>query len=122
MIDENVMTAMEIVALELGNAQSKYPEFPAGSSAGLDIITKQVVDLMRMVNTRKADIKQIEEAAHVAVAAIRFIHGKLEHKHKSYCAECVSFDITDGNGYCRDRKQSIPFGSKACPILFRKRK
>lgn len=72
------VTALEIVAVELGKAKGKHPEFPNIPAEGLAIITEEVGELAEAINDKENKIRQVEEAAHVAVTAIRFIEGKLK--------------------------------------------
>ena len=69
-------TALEIVAIELGKAKGKHRVFPSGVSA-LSIITEELGELAAALNDGERDERLAEEAAHVAVTAIRFIEGIL---------------------------------------------
>jgi NTP pyrophosphatase (non-canonical NTP hydrolase) len=71
-------TALEIVAIELGFAKSKHPEFPDLPAEALAIITEEVGELAEAINDDEKKMRQIEEAAHIAVTAIRFIEGRLK--------------------------------------------
>ena len=70
-------TALEIVAIELGKAKGKHPYFPGGAE-GLSIITEELGELAAALNDGESKERQIEEAAHVAVTAIRFIERNLK--------------------------------------------
>ena len=71
------ITALEIVALELGKAKGKHPYFPDGAE-GLSIITEELGELAAALNDGESKERIIEEAAHVAVTAIRFIEEELK--------------------------------------------
>ena len=68
-------TALEIVALELEKAKSKHPKFPYRYADRLSIIMEEVGELAAAINDGENKKRLIEEAAHVAVTAIRFIEG-----------------------------------------------
>lgn len=70
--------AIEIVARELGRAKAKHPEFPQWNSARLSIIAEELGELAAAINDGECKDRQIEEAAHVAVTAIRFIEERLK--------------------------------------------
>ena len=76
-ISDTEKTVWEIVAIELGKAKGKHPEFPY-SADGLSIITEELGELAATINDGESKERQIEEAAHVAVTAIRFIDEKLK--------------------------------------------
>lgn len=72
--------ALEIVAIELGKAKGKHPEFPDSPAGAGMIVAEEKAELdcafdhfCKAVNDQKAKENLIEEAAHVAVTAIRFI-------------------------------------------------
>ena len=76
--------ALEIVAIELGKAKSKHPVFPENAEGGGMIIAEEYAELTEAVraffqgiNDRRTKYNLIEEAAHVAVTAIRFIEKML---------------------------------------------
>ena len=71
-------TAFEIVALELGKAKGKHAIFPDGNADGLCIISEELGELAQAINDMETKDRQIEEAAHVAVTAIRFIEERLK--------------------------------------------
>jgi NTP pyrophosphatase (non-canonical NTP hydrolase) len=71
-------TALEIVALELGKAKGKHAIFPEGNADGLCIITEELGELAAAINDGENKERLIEEAAHVAVTAIRFIEERLK--------------------------------------------
>lgn len=68
--------ALEVVAVELGKAKAKHPKFPQ-NAAGLSIINEELGELAAAINDCEGKVRQIEEAAHVAVTAIRFIENTL---------------------------------------------
>jgi transcriptional regulator NrdR family protein len=70
--------ALEIVARELGRAKTKHPEFPQWNSDRLSIIAEELGELAAAINDGESKDRQIEEAAHVAVTAIRFIEERLK--------------------------------------------
>ena len=71
-------TAYEIVAIELGKAKGKHPEFPLAPAEALSIITEELGELAEAINDKENKVRQVEEAAHVAVSAIRFIEERLK--------------------------------------------
>ena len=82
-------TALEIVAIELGKAKGKHPEFPDNPVAAGMIVAEEKAELdcafdkfCNAVNDEKKKLHLVEEAAHVAVAAIRFIEGVLNDAEK----------------------------------------
>lgn len=76
---EIAKTALEIVAIELGKAKGKHPVFPDNPTEALCLITEEHGELAATINDDESKERQIEEAAHVAVTAIRFIEGKLRN-------------------------------------------
>ena len=70
-------TAMEIVALELGKAKAKHPDFPYLYAERLSIIMEELGELAAAINDEEKKERIVEEAAHVAVTAIRFIENVL---------------------------------------------
>ena len=79
------ITALEIVALELGKAKGKHPYFPDNTAGAGMIISEEKAELdvafdqfCKAVNDRKAKEHLMEEAAHVAATAIRFIEEELK--------------------------------------------
>ena len=73
-------TALEIVALELGKAKGKHAIFPNGNADGLCIISEELGELAEAGNDGERKERLIEEAAHVAATAIRFIEGMLKNE------------------------------------------
>lgn len=71
-------TALEIVALELGWAKQKHPEFPHVETDGVSIILEELGELAMAINDSSDSFHKIVEAAHVAVTAIRFIEEQLK--------------------------------------------
>jgi NTP pyrophosphatase (non-canonical NTP hydrolase) len=74
---EKEKTALEIVAIELGKAKGKHPEFPYLYSERLAIIAEEFGELAAAINDEERIERIAEEAAHIAVTAIRFIEGCL---------------------------------------------
>ena len=74
---EKEKTALEIVAIELGKAKGKHPEFPYLYSERLAIIAEELGELAAALNDGEKNERIVEEAAHVAVTTIRFIEGCL---------------------------------------------
>jgi NTP pyrophosphatase (non-canonical NTP hydrolase) len=72
-----MINAQEFVDFEMKKAKEKHPIFPHGSS-GLSIIVEEVGELAESINDVEDKYRQIEEAAHVAVTAIRFIEELLK--------------------------------------------
>lgn len=75
---EKSNAALEIVAIELGKAKAKHPEFPQWNSERLSIISEELGELAAAINDGECKDRQIEEAAHIAVTAIRFIEERLK--------------------------------------------
>lgn len=63
---------IDVVTSELMKAIAKHPVFPSNAD-GLAIIAEEMLELTRAVNDKECKERLIEEAAHVAVTAIRFI-------------------------------------------------
>jgi hypothetical protein len=59
-------------------AKNKHPEYPNNSAEALCIIAEELGELAQAINDGESTERQIEEAAHVAVTAIRFIEEKLK--------------------------------------------
>lgn len=72
------ITALEIVAIELGKAKGKHPHFADCPANGLAIITEELGELGAAINDGESRERLIEEAAHVAVTAVRFIEELLK--------------------------------------------
>ena len=62
-----------IVGKEYFKAKEKHPEYPSNSAEALCIIAEELGELAQAINDNEIVERQIEEAAHVAVTAIRFI-------------------------------------------------
>lgn len=77
--DENVnaQVATNIVGIEYDKAKKKHPVFPRDPASGLCIISEELGELAEAINDKEPSERQIEEAAHVAVTAIRFIEQRL---------------------------------------------
>lgn len=67
--------ALDYILAELEKAEAKHPEFPALPSDGLSIICEETGELAQAINDGEGTERLAEEAAHVAVTAIRFIRG-----------------------------------------------
>lgn len=64
----------------LDHAKTKHPVFPADRTGGLAIISEEMLELTQAINDGESNNRCIEEAAHVAVTAIRFIEGILNNE------------------------------------------
>jgi NTP pyrophosphatase (non-canonical NTP hydrolase) len=60
---------------QLEKAKAKHPIFPSNPSEGLSIIAEELGELAEAINDGDSIDHLREEAAHVAVTAIRFIEG-----------------------------------------------
>lgn len=58
---------------QLTKAKAKHPIFPSNPSEGLCIITEELGELAEAINDMETKERMKEEAAHVAVTALRFI-------------------------------------------------
>ena len=58
---------------QLAKAKAKHPIFPSNPSEGLSIITEELGELAEAINDNQSVERMKEEAAHVAVTAIRFL-------------------------------------------------
>lgn len=67
-----------IIQAEYNKAKNKHPEFPENPAEALCIITEELGELAQAINDKEEKTRLIEEAAHVAVTAIRFIEGNLK--------------------------------------------
>lgn len=65
---------VHFVISELIKAKEKHPEFPDNPAEALSIITEELGELAEAINDKQSKERMREEAAHVAVAAIRFIN------------------------------------------------
>jgi hypothetical protein len=70
---------IEILGTQLANAEIKHPVFCKSNEHAVTIITEELGELAQAVLNEESKERQIEEAAHVAVTAIRFIEGKLQN-------------------------------------------
>lgn len=64
---------VQFVISELIKAKEKHPEFSDNPAEALSIITEEVGELAEAINDKQGKERMKEEAAHVAVTAIRFI-------------------------------------------------
>ena len=60
---------------QLEKAKKKHPIFPSNPSDGQSIIAEELGELAEAINDKQSKERMKEEAAHVAVTAIRFIEG-----------------------------------------------
>ena len=67
------VAAASFVGKEYAKAKSKHPEFPDNPAEALCIITEEVGELAEAINDGDSVDHLREEAAHVAVTAIRFL-------------------------------------------------
>lgn len=72
-MDDKRKDVFSILLIELEKAERKHPEYPADSAEALNIISEEFLELTRAVNDGEPKNRLIEEAAHVAVTAFRFI-------------------------------------------------
>ena len=64
---------VQFVISELIKAKEKHPEFPDNPAEALSIITEELGELAEAINDKQSKECMREEAAHVAVTAIRFL-------------------------------------------------
>ena len=67
------VAAVSFVGEEYAKAKAKHPVFPANPAEGLSIIAEELGELAEAINDMETKDRLKEEAAHVAVTAIRFI-------------------------------------------------
>lgn len=72
-MDDKRKDVFSILLIEIEKAERKHPEYPADPEKALSIITEEFLELSRAVNDGEEKQRLIEEAAHVAVTAFRFI-------------------------------------------------
>lgn len=58
---------------QLEKAKAKHPIFPSNPADGLSIIAEELGELAEAINDQQSRERMKEEAAHVAVTAIRFL-------------------------------------------------
>jgi hypothetical protein len=63
-----------LILIELEKAEKKHPEFCLHGDFGLSLLTEEFLELTRAINDTEEFYWVIEEAAHVAVVAMRMIH------------------------------------------------
>lgn len=63
-----------LILIELEKAEKKHPEFCLHGDLGLSLLTEEFLELARAINDTEEFDRVIEEAAHVAVVAMRMIH------------------------------------------------
>ena len=71
--DEKLMDVLPVLRLEYMRAKAKHPHFPSDPARALAIVTEEVLELARAVNDVESAKRVREEAAHVAVTAIRLL-------------------------------------------------
>ena len=64
---------VHFVIAELTKAKVKHPEFPDNPAEALCIISEELGELAEAINDKESIERLKEEAAHVAVTAIRFL-------------------------------------------------
>lgn len=64
---------VKFVISELIRAKEKHPEFPENPAEALCIISEELGELAEAINDKQSNERMREEAAHVAVTAIRFL-------------------------------------------------
>lgn len=81
----NSTLEMPIIVIddELYKARKKHPYFPEDPSEALSIIMEEVGELAAAINDHESDERMVEEAAHVAVTAFRFIENILGKKNEA---------------------------------------
>ena len=67
------MDVFSLLLIELEKAERKHPEYPAEPEKALSIIAEELGELAQSINDGESKQRLIEEAAHVAVTAFRFI-------------------------------------------------
>jgi hypothetical protein len=75
---ESGNAASKIIQAEYNKAKNKHPEFPANPAEALCIIAEELGELAQAINDKEEKTRLIEEAAHVAVTATRFIEENLK--------------------------------------------
>ena len=63
-----------LILIELEKAERKHPKFCVHDDFGLSLLTEEFLELTRAINDTEEFDRVIEEAAHVAVVAMRMIH------------------------------------------------
>ena len=71
--DEKLMDVLPVLRLEYMKAKAKHPHFPNDPARALAVVTEEMLELARALNDGEARSRVREEAAHVAVTAIRFL-------------------------------------------------
>lgn len=71
--DEKLMLVLPLLRLEYDKARAKHPVFPREPAKALAIVTEEVLELARAVNDNESAKRVREEAAHVAVTALRLL-------------------------------------------------
>lgn len=72
-MEDKRMDVFSLLLIELEKAERKHPEYPAEPAEALAIISEENLELTRAFNDGEEKQRLIEEAAHVAVTAFRFI-------------------------------------------------
>ncbi len=76
-MDDKRKDVFSILLIEVEKAERKHPEYPADPAEALAIIAEEMLELTRAVNDGEDKQRLIEEAAHVAVTAFRFIENNI---------------------------------------------
>lgn len=76
-MDDRRMELFAMLLIELEKAERKHPEFPGLPAGAANVITEEMLEFIRAVNDNEPISRQIEEAAHVAVTAMRFIEHRI---------------------------------------------
>ena len=71
--DEKPLDVWTVLLLEYMRAKTKHPHFPNDPARALAIVTEELLELARAVNDGEPRKRVREEAAHVAVTAMRFL-------------------------------------------------
>ena len=72
-MEDKRMDVFSLLLIEIEKAERKHPEYPADPEKALSIITEELGELAQAINDGEDKQRLIEEAAHVAVTAFRFI-------------------------------------------------
>jgi NTP pyrophosphatase (non-canonical NTP hydrolase) len=67
------VAAVSFVGKEYAKAKAKHPEFPENLAEAHCIISEELGELAEAINDKQDNERMREEAAHVAVTAIRFL-------------------------------------------------
>lgn len=67
----------DLLAEAVSYAKKKHPEFPGQPEAGFGIICEEMLELIRAINDREPEERQIEEALHVGATVVRFLEARI---------------------------------------------